>query len=149
MAKRLAKEWKQLEDSDEERFFAESKNNDLEWIMRLMIDDDAETEAKTVYAGLCCVVKLTFPSDYPFKAPTVLFDPPIYHPGIKQDTGQVCVDLFKDWGPTRNVAWIMSVLHNMFMIPEGELEPDIDNQKNNEPEAFKARVKAQIAELMD
>ena len=33
------------------------------------------------------------------------------------------------------------------MFPEGELEPDISNQMNNEPEAFEVTVKAQIAEL--
>jgi ubiquitin-protein ligase len=124
-------------------FGKHNKTYNLEWIMRLMIDDEAET----VYAGLCCVVKLTFPSNYPCKPPTVLFDPPIYYPGIKQDTGQVCMDLFKGWAPTHNAAWIMSILHNMFMFPEGELEPDISNQMNNEPEAFEVTVKAQIAEL--
>ena len=147
MAKRLGKEWKQLEESPDEgdRFFAETKNNDLEWVMRLMVDD----EAASIYAGLCSVVKLTFPAEYPFKAPIIVFEPAIYHPGIKQDTGEVCADLLKGWGPTRNVKWVMAVLHEMFLHPstDASLEADIAALMTNDLPAFTAKVKAQIASM--
>ena len=148
MARRLAKEWKDLENKPDEqdRFFAESKNSDLEWIMKILIADDAECCYKE---GIYTVV-LTFPSEYPFKPPAVKFTPPVYHPGVNQENGEICADVLKEeWGPTRNVRWIMGVLYNMFLT-EGAghaVDADIMKLKEENYEAFKAKVAAQIAEL--
>ena len=148
MAKRLGKEWKNLENEPDadDRFFPEIKNNDLEWVMKLLI---GESES-CCYAGGIYTVVLTFPSEYPFKPPVVKFTPAIYHPGINQETGEPCADLLSDtWGPTRNVRWIMGVLHNMFLTEgtDHPVEPKIVKQKEDDYEAFKAKVQAQIQSL--
>jgi ubiquitin-protein ligase len=150
MAKRLGKEWKNLENEPDadDRFFPEIKNNDLEWVMKLLI---GESES-CCYAGGIYTVVLTFPSEYPFKPPVVKFTPAIYHPGISQETGEICADVLRDtWGPTRNVRWIMGVLHNMFLTEgtDHPVEPEIVKQKEDDYEAFKAKVQAQIQSLME
>lgn len=86
-AKRLAAEWADLEANPDEkdRFFGESKINDLKWTMRLMIDDDADC----CYAGGCYELELTFPIEYPFKMPHPRFcNPPPFHPCIHQENGE-------------------------------------------------------------
>ena len=151
MAKRLGKEWANLEakPDEQDRFFAEAKNSDLEWVMKILIADDAEC----CYAEGIYTVVLTFPSEYPFKPPTVKFTPPVYHPGINQETGEICADVLnEEWGPTRNVRWIMGeVLYNMFLT-EGTghtVNADIMKEKEENYEVFQKKVKDQIAELED
>ena len=148
MAKRLGKEWADLEDKpdSEDRFFAEMKNSDLEWVMKILVSDEAEC----CYAGGIYTVVLTFPSEYPFKPPAVKFTPPVYHPGINQVTGEICADVLKEeWGPTRDVRWIMDVLYNTFLT-EGaghSVEADIMKEKEDSYEVFVKKVKDQIATL--
>ena len=48
----------------------------------------------TVYDGLRYKLSLTFPSRYPYTAPTVKFVTPCYHPNV--DThGNICLDILK------------------------------------------------------
>lgn len=44
----------------------------------------------TAYEGGCFTLDMKFPSEYPFKPPTVKFETKIYHPNIKSDTGEIC-----------------------------------------------------------
>ena len=71
---------------------------------------------------------------------------------INQETGEIWADVLREeWGPTRNVRWIMSVLYTMFLT-EGashSVEQEIMKQKEENYDAFKAKVAAQIAELME
>ena len=63
--------------------------------------------------------------------------------------GRRAAVLKEEWGPTRNVRWIMGVLYNMFLT-EGAghgVDADIMKLKEENYEAFKAKVAAQIAEL--
>jgi len=145
MAKRLAKEYTRMEGNPNDRYFIETRNTELEWVLRILIEDP-----KCCYNEGCFSVTLTFPSEYPFKPPHVKFNPPIYHTGIHQETGEVCVDLLKkEWGPVRNVDWVMETLYNMF-ITEGaanELNVNILDERTNNYELFCEKVKKQIREM--
>lgn len=145
MARRLNAEWKKMEENPNEKFFIETRDNDLTWILRLLIDNES-----CCYHEGCYSVILTFPAEYPFKPPHVKFNPPPYHTGIHQETGEVCVDLLKkEWGPVRNVNWIMETLYNMFITEgsENELNSDILNEKMNNYKLFCEKVKKQIKEM--
>lgn len=48
----------------------------------------------TVYEGLSYKLCLKFPTDYPFKPPTVKFDPPCFHPNVDQ-YGNICLDILQ------------------------------------------------------
>ncbi len=47
-----------------------------------------------VYESLVFKLSLSFPSDYPYSAPTVRFDTPCYHPNVDQ-SGNICLDILK------------------------------------------------------
>lgn len=51
--------------------------------------------AQTVYEGMSYKLSLKFPTDYPFKAPTVKFETPCFHPNVDQ-YGNICLDILKD-----------------------------------------------------
>ena len=51
--------------------------------------------ADTVYEGMSYKLSLKFPTDYPFKAPTVKFETPCFHPNVDQ-YGNICLDILKD-----------------------------------------------------
>ena len=51
------------------------------------------------YAGGNFILRIEFPPQYPFKAPTLKFMTKIYHPSVKLDSGDVCVDVVGAWGP--------------------------------------------------
>ena len=164
-AKRLAAEWAAMEANPDEkdRFFGESKINDLKWTMRLMIDDDADC----CYAGGCYELELTFPIEYPFKMPIITFNPPLFHTCISQQDGQCVPWIERDgpgdvvtmgqaWGPLKNVRWIMCELHKMFLneanpdeLHKMIIAPDIMRLKQENYEAFVKKVKDQITELND
>lgn len=45
-------------------------------------------------------IGITFPENYPFKPPRILFLTPIYHPNINE-SGDICLDTLKDkWAAT-------------------------------------------------
>jgi ubiquitin-conjugating enzyme E2 C len=46
------------------------------------------------YEGLTFKLTLSFPSDYPYSAPTVRFETPCYHPNVDQ-AGNICLDILK------------------------------------------------------
>ena len=48
----------------------------------------------TVYDGLRYKLSLTFPSRYPYTAPTVKFITPCYHPNV-DNQGNICLDILK------------------------------------------------------
>jgi ubiquitin-protein ligase len=49
----------------------------------------------TAYEGCTFRLSLKFTSEYPFKAPTVRFETPCFHPNV--DTyGNICLDILKD-----------------------------------------------------
>ena len=45
----------------------------------------------TCYAGGKFQVEVDFRDNYPFKCPKVKFITKIYHPGVSQDKGEICV----------------------------------------------------------
>lgn len=48
----------------------------------------------TPYEGMTFHLSITFPSEYPYKPPTITFETPCFHPNVDQ-YGNICLDILK------------------------------------------------------
>lgn len=56
-------------------------------------------------------VELTFPPEYPFRPPKIIFKTPIYHPNIDEQ-GQVCLSIVntENWKPATKTEQVTGIL---------------------------------------
>lgn len=68
----------------------------------------------TPYEGYTYRISMTFPSDYPYTAPTIVFETPIFHPNVCERNGAICLDILKEkWSPIYNVQTILISLQSL------------------------------------
>ncbi len=73
-------------------------------------------------------LSFTFPTNYPFKPPTITFQTKIYHPNISSSTGEICTSLINDeWEPTLNVKYCIDSIMDVLKSPnvDSPLDEDI------------------------
>jgi len=132
--RRLHKEWTALNDSPLDYCTFSLVDGDIHhWTATLL------GPSNTPYANGTFRIDLSFPAQYPFKAPRIRFITPVYHPNVKTDTGEICGDLVEEnWGPTLNVKHCAGVLRGMLANPEPDhpLEPAIAMQMRERPREF-------------
>eukprot|EP00828_Plagiopyla_frontata_P047721 TRINITY_DN890_c0_g1_i6.p2 TRINITY_DN890_c0_g1~~TRINITY_DN890_c0_g1_i6.p2 ORF type:complete len:151 (+),score=23.90 TRINITY_DN890_c0_g1_i6:83-535(+) len=83
------------------------------------------------YEGGTFKLDCQIPTEYPFKAPNCKFETSIYHPNVKQDTGQICDKFYRDnWSPLMFISEIVKILYSMLASPnlEDPLEIEIANE---------------------
>jgi ubiquitin-conjugating enzyme E2 D/E len=92
----------------------------------------------TPYEGGKFNIIITFPSDYPYNPPLILFKTKIYHPNINEN-GAICLDILKDeWSPILTVSKIMYSLSSLLSEPNAD-DPLVDNiayEMKHNPELF-------------
>lgn len=66
-------------------------------------------------------IDLTFPTEYPFKPPTLTFSTPIYHPNV-DEKGQVCLPIINaaNWKPATKTDQVIQALMALINDPEPE-----------------------------
>ncbi|MCQ2820167.1 MAG: ubiquitin-conjugating enzyme E2 [archaeon] len=102
----------------------------------------------TPYAAGAFVISFVFPPNYPFKCPDVKFVTPMYHPNIKKDTGEICMDVFAtSWSPTQKVSDILQKLVTLLRSPStsSPLEADICQEYVTDYDKFCRNAKAWVA----
>jgi|Transcript_850 ubiquitin-conjugating enzyme E2 C len=76
-----------------------------------------EGASGTVYEGLTYKLSLNFPNDYPFKAPTVKFETPCFHPNVDQ-FGNICLDILKEkWSSVYDVRAVLLSIQSLLGEP--------------------------------
>ncbi|XP_059628795.1 constitutive photomorphogenesis protein 10 [Cornus florida] len=81
----------------------------------------------TPYQGGIFFLDITFPSDYPFKPPKVVFKTRIYHCNV-DSTGNVSLDILKDgWSPALTISKVLLAIRSIFtnLDPNNPLVPGI------------------------
>ncbi|KAK9470431.1 ubiquitin-conjugating enzyme/RWD-like protein [Dipodascopsis tothii] len=71
----------------------------------------------TYYEGLSFKISMSFPTNYPYTAPTIKFVSPMWHPNIDM-SGVICLDILKEnWSAIYNVQTILLSLQSLLGEP--------------------------------
>eukprot|EP00003_Mantamonas_plastica_P000719 TRINITY_DN10559_c0_g2_i4.p1 TRINITY_DN10559_c0_g2~~TRINITY_DN10559_c0_g2_i4.p1 ORF type:complete len:145 (+),score=54.09 TRINITY_DN10559_c0_g2_i4:490-924(+) len=74
----------------------------------------------TPYEDLEYKLSLTFSAEYPYKAPTVKFISPCFHPNVDQ-YGNICLDILKDkWSAVYNVSTLLMSIQTLLGDPNND-----------------------------
>ncbi|KAJ3107044.1 Ubiquitin-conjugating enzyme E2 19 [Phlyctochytrium planicorne] len=74
----------------------------------------------TAYEGLSYKLSLTFPTNYPFNAPTIRFESPMFHPNV-DTAGNICLDILKEkWSAIYNVQTVLLSLQSLLGEPNND-----------------------------
>ncbi|KAL3850153.1 hypothetical protein ACJIZ3_012035 [Penstemon smallii] len=84
----------------------------------------------TVFEGTEYKLSLSFPSDYPFKAPKVKFETTCFHPNVDLH-GNICLDILQDkWSSAYDVRTILLSVQSLLG------EPNTSSPLNNQAAAL-------------
>ncbi|TEB35993.1 hypothetical protein FA13DRAFT_1727551 [Coprinellus micaceus] len=138
VAKRLSNELMTLMMSASPGISAFPKNdgNLFEWVGTI------EGPSETIYADLTFRISISFPSNYPYVAPTIKFDTPCYHPNVDIASGAICLDILQDkWSAVYSVQTILLSLQSLLGEPNNNspLNPEAASLWSK-PQEFKAKL---------
>lgn len=125
--------------------FPSSDADLLHWTATIAGPDD------TPYQGMTFRLSFEFPPNYPYKAPTVLFKTPIYHPNI-DFSGRICLDILKEkWSAIYNVQSVLLSLQSLLGEPNNSspLNGKAAELWDNDMEEYKRQVIARHQEPTD
>ncbi|EEP80547.1 ubiquitin-conjugating enzyme E2-20 kDa [Uncinocarpus reesii 1704] len=107
--------------------------------------------ADTPYENLVFKLSFSFPTNYPYAPPAVLFKTPIYHPNV-DFSGRICLDILKEkWSAVYNVQSVLLSLQSLLGEPNNTspLNGQAAELWDTNPEEFKKNVLARHREIDD
>lgn len=119
---------------------ADVEENIFEWHVKLHAPKDS------LYFGGVFNLKVTFPSDYPFKPPAIIFLTRIYHPNINAN-GNICLDILRDsWTPALTIQKVIISLVSWLDEPNAAdpLVPEIGRLYTTNRDEYKKKVKEYV-----
>jgi ubiquitin-conjugating enzyme E2 D/E len=125
LKKRLTIEANEMRDKPPENCSAGPNGSDLtKWSATII------GPKNTPYSDGVFYLTISFSNNYPYKAPTVSFDTPIYHPNISKN-GAICIDILKDqWSAVLTTQKVLLSISSLLADPNPNdpLEPEIARQ---------------------
>ena len=77
--------------------------------------------ADTPFHGGTYRVKLMVSTDYPMVPPTAFFETKIFHPNVKWETGEICLDILKTaWSPAWTLQAVCRAVQTLMTHPEAD-----------------------------
>jgi len=111
-------------------------NNILNWVGLLV------TPQKP-FDGRAFKIEITFPAEYPFKPPKIIFKTKIYHPNI-DEKGNVCLPIIspENWKPATKTDQVIQALLALINDPEPEhpLRGEIAEEYTKDKNRFMAKA---------
>ena len=93
----------------------------------------------TPYLGGKFNVEVDFSENYPFKAPKVHFKTKIYHPGVSQKDGSICMAAIEsNWVPTLNAKYVIGALVTLLRDPSNAADNPVDDDGQKAALEFKS-----------
>lgn len=117
-----------------------NEENIYEWNVKLTAPEGS------LYHGGVFNLKVTFPSEYPFKPPNIVFLTKIYHPNINAN-GNICLDILKEsWTPALTIQKVIISLISWLdePNPKDPLVPEIGRLYLHNNEKYKQEVKNHV-----
>jgi len=75
----------------------------------------------TPYEGLTFKLDITFPPQYPFEAPSIVFLTPMFHPNVDAGSGGICLDILKDkWSASLSISAVLQSLRSLLGDPNNQ-----------------------------
>ncbi|KAI1930497.1 Ubiquitin-conjugating enzyme E2 11 [Ophidiomyces ophidiicola] len=123
--------------------FPDTDGNLLSWTATINGPDD------TPYENLVLKLSFSFPTNYPYAPPAVLFKTPIYHPNV-DFSGRICLDILKEkWSAVYNVQSVLLSLQSLLGEPNNAspLNGQAAELWDTNPEEFKRHVLARHRDI--
>merc|ERR1711934_1004628 len=78
------------------------------------------------FEGGVFALNVVVPDNYPFQAPRISFETPIYHCNVN-DSGKICLSLIQeDWNPALSIPKSLEAIRMMMKNPYGQFVETVD-----------------------
>ena len=102
----------------------------------------------TIYENGKWKVRIEFPTEYPFKSPSIGFLTKIYHPNVEFNSGTICLAaITTNWTPSYDILNVVSVFIPQLLSypnPDDPFNIEAANIFKNDREKFDSIVKFNI-----
>jgi len=137
--KRILKEMQELSNDANANISAGpvDDNNIFAWSATMIGPKDSP------YEDGIFLLKINFPSNYPFKPPQITFDTKIFHPNISS-SGSICLDILQsNWSPALTITKTLLSISSLLTDPNPDdpLDATAGRMYKNNREEFNNKAK--------